>query len=65
MAHRQSYKEEPGVAVAGDHVSTQLFFLSLFQLTAVTKLSDAIIVLVLVLCSATTYLYGEHEHLFL
>lgn len=26
MAHRQSYKEEPGVAVAGDHVSTQLFF---------------------------------------
>jgi hypothetical protein len=28
MAHRQSggYKEEPGVAVAGDHVSTQFFF---------------------------------------
>ena len=27
MAHRQSggYKEEPGVAVAGDHVSVQLF----------------------------------------
>jgi hypothetical protein len=27
MSHRQSggYKEEPGVAVGGDHVSTQLF----------------------------------------
>ena len=27
MAHRQSvgYKEEPGVAVAGDHVSVRLF----------------------------------------
>lgn len=52
MAHRQSggYKEEPGVAVAGDHVSTQPFP------SIVTILSDSIIALV------SMTLFELHSH---
>lgn len=33
MAHRQSYKEEPGVAGPGDHVSPPIQFCNLFAVT--------------------------------
>lgn len=39
MAHRQTYKEEPGVAVTGDHVSTQRLFLRVVTIDRILHLS--------------------------